>query len=381
MNSGGETNSTNRKLGLSFQNNWLYNHGRHTMNFGFEIRRSYQDDNECQQCGGQFTFNGITTSNGNTNTGDPLNENNTGSPFASFLLGTVDDASRQFAAENKLRNIYVAPYFQDDIKVTPKLTVNAGLRWDIARPFVNATPNNIVFFNPAAADTLAVSPASGQPLPGGTSLLGTCPACVGYDRASIHWREFSPRIGFAYQVNSKTVVLGGYSLNHLDGGAFEYGNNKVAVNYGNQLSGTYNVSSSGNTVPAGGNWDTTNIPVPPPTPFTPGLANGFSILYQFSKNAGGLPYISNYNVGHRARTAWQCAPFRVLCRQSRPAHSLVAQQSGPAQPVHPEPALPQQCAKLRARPTVYCARGTGSAAADEVWLLRGSVYPVCQFRQ
>ncbi len=297
VNQGGETNSTNRKLGLSFQNNWLYNRGRHTMNFGFEIRRSYQDDNECQQCGGQFTFNGITTSNGNTNTGDPLNENNTGSPFASFLLGTVDDSSRQFAAENRLRNIYVAPYFQDDIKLTPRLTVNAGLRWDIARPFVNATPNSIVFFNPSAADTLAVSPASGQPLAGGTSLLGTCAVCVGYDRASIHWREFSPRLGFAYQLNNKTVILAGYSLNHLDGGAFEYGNNKVAVNYGNLLSGTYNVSSSGNNVPAGGNWDTTGIPVPPPTPFTPGLANGFGILYEFSKNAGGLPYISNYNAG------------------------------------------------------------------------------------
>ncbi len=297
VNSGGETNSTNRKLGLSFANNWLYNHGRHTMNIGFEVRRSYQDDDECQQCGGQFSFDAITTSNGDTNTGDALNENNTGSPFASFLLGTVDNASRQFASENKLRNQYFAPYFQDDIKLTPKLTVNAGVRWDIARPFTDATKNNIVFFNPAAPDAEAIDPATGQPLNGGASLLGTCSVCVGYDRASIHWKEFSPRVGFAYQINNKMVILGGAALNHLDGGAFEYGNNKVAVNYGNLLTGTYNVPSSGTNVPAFGNWDTTTMPLPPPTPFTSGLANGFGILYELNKNAGGLPYVMNYNVG------------------------------------------------------------------------------------
>ena len=297
VNSGGETNSTNRKLGLSFANNWLYNHGRQTMNIGFEVRRSYQDDDECQQCGGQFAFNTITTSNGDTNSGDPLNENNTGSAFASFLLGTVDNASRQFATENRLRNLYFAPYFQDDIKLTPRLTVNAGLRWDIARPFVDGTANNIVFFNPSAPDTSAVSPATGNPIDGGVSVLGTCSYCVGYNRASIDWKQFSPRAGFAWQWNSKTVILGGLAINHLDGGAFEYGNNKVAVNYGNLLTGTFNVPSSGTNVPAYGNWDVTQIPLPPPAAFTSGLADGFGIIYEFGKNTGGLPYIENYNVG------------------------------------------------------------------------------------
>ncbi|MGC2297364.1 MAG: carboxypeptidase-like regulatory domain-containing protein [Acidobacteriaceae bacterium] len=297
VNSGGETNSTNRKLGLGFANNWLYNRGRHTMNIGFEARRSYQDDDECQNCGGQFTFNGITTSNGDTNSGDPLNENNTGSGFASFLLGTADTASRQFATENRLRNLYLAPYFQDDIKLTPRLTVNAGVRWDIARPFVDGTKDNIVFFNPSAPDAAAVSPATSKPLGGGVSLLGTCSVCVGYNRASINWHEFSPRVGFAWQWNNKTVILGGLAINHLDGGAFEYGNNKVAVNYGNLLTGTFNVPSSGTNVPAYGNWDVTQMPLPAPTPFTSGLADGFGIIFQFGQNTGGLPYVGNYNVG------------------------------------------------------------------------------------
>lgn len=298
VNSGGETNSTNRKLGIALTNNWVYTRGRQTFNFGGEVRRSYQDDDECQQCGGQFTFTTTTTSNGNPDSNAPLNESNTGSAFASFLLGTVDSATRQFATENKLRNLYFAPYLEDDIKISPSFTLNAGIRWDIAVPFTDQTQKNIVFWNPLAADTAAINPATGNPLGGGVSLLGTCAQCVGYNRMSIHWREVSPRLGFAWQMNQKTVLLGGFSLNHLDGGGFEYGNNKVAVNFGNLLSGVFNVPSNNtNPVPAFGNWDTRNIPVPPPTPFTPGLADGFGIIFGLNKNQGGLPYVYNYNIG------------------------------------------------------------------------------------
>jgi hypothetical protein len=297
VNSGGETNSTNRKLGLSLANNFLYNRGRHTMNIGYEIRRSYQDDDECQECGGQFSFDSITTSNGDNNTGDPLNENNTGSAFASFLLGTADNASREFATENRLRNLYVAPYFQDDIKLTPKLTINAGIRWDIAKPFVDQTQDNIVFFNPSAPDASAINPSTLKPINGGVSLLGTCSTCVGYNRAAIDWHEFSPRAGFAWELNNKTVILGGMAINHLDGGAFEYGNNKVAVNYGNLLTGTFNVPSNQTNVPAYGNWDVTQMPIPAKTPFNSGLADGFGIIFQFAPDTGRLPYVNNYNVG------------------------------------------------------------------------------------
>ena len=296
VNSGGETNSTNRKLGIAIVNNWLWNHGKQTVNFGFEIRRAYQDDDECQQCGGQFTFSQTTTSNGDTNSGDTLNESNTGSSFASYLLGSVDNSNRVLASENKLRNLYVAPYFQDDIKFTPRLTINLGVRWDIARPFTDATPNNIVFYNPAVPNAAAISPITNQALLGGVSVLGTCSYCVGYNRAVIHWREVSPRAGFAYQINNKTVVLGGVSLNHMDGGPFEFGTNKVAVNYGNRLSGIFNVNSSGTNDPAYGNWDTRTMPLPAATPFTTGLENGTGIN-SFSQNPGGLPYVTNYNLG------------------------------------------------------------------------------------
>ena len=302
VNANGETFSINRKLGLSFTNNWLYTHGRHTFNFGMDIRHSYQDDHECQNCGGGFTFSAHATSDGNS-----ADFSSTGSAFADFLLGQVDSSSRVFALNTKLRNKYFAPYIQDDIKLTPRLTVNAGIRWDIAVPFT-VTPftgqpkNTIVFFNSTVPNPGAISTVTGQPLLGAASLLGTCSDCVGYNRADIHWREFSPRLGFTYALTPKTVLLGGYSLNHLDGGAFEYGNNKVANNYGNVLAGQFNVGSSGTFTPNGGLWDLNPIPNPPATPFSSTVLNpvnggGPISVNSFSRNAGRLPYVQVWNAG------------------------------------------------------------------------------------
>jgi Carboxypeptidase regulatory-like domain len=289
LNSNGETFSKNRKLGLSFDNNWLYSHGRNTMNFGFEIRRSYQDDQECQQCGGSFSFSSFTTAN-------PANLQTTGSSFASYLLGSADSAQRQFAIESKLRNIYYAPYVQDDIKVTSRLTVNAGIRWDILRPFVDNN-DNVLFFNPTAANPDAISPG-GTPLLGAASKLGTCSVCSGYRRAEIHWKDFSPRLGLAYKLNNKTVVLSGFSVSFLDGGAYEYGDNKVAVNYGSLLGGIINVNSLGSNIPGYGQWDGTSIAQPAATKFTnPGFLNSTGVLRQFSRDPGKIPYTQSWNAG------------------------------------------------------------------------------------
>jgi hypothetical protein len=286
----GETFSINRKLGLGFDNNWLYIRGRHTFNIGWEIRRAYQDDHECQGCGGGFAFNAATTA-------DPANPSgNTGAAFASFLLGDVDSAFRRFVAENKLRNLYVAPYIQDDIKLTPKLTVNAGLRWDIPRPFLESQ-DNVTFFSATVPNPGAVSPATGQPLLGAAAKAGTCAACAGFRRADIHWRNFSPRVGFAYQLTKRTVVLGGYSINFLDEGPYEFGNNKLSVDYGSLSAGQIVVNGNGNNIPAYGIWDGNPLGVPSLTAFSPTLFNATGPLFQFSKNPGPNAYIQMWSAG------------------------------------------------------------------------------------
>jgi hypothetical protein len=305
VNNNGETSSINRKLGVAIANSYIYTHGRQTITFGFETRRAFQDDHECVACGGGFAFSSLTTSNGvvSQNPGTQ-NENNTGNAFASFLLGQVDQTFRQQALETKLRNFSISPYFMDAIKITPKLTVNAGLRWDILQPFTATPSDQVVFLNPNLANPGAISPNGTALLGAATSLGSGCPYCSGYDRATIGWGHVGPRAGFAYQVNQKTVVLGGYALIFLDGGAYEFGTNKVALDYGSILAGTNQVNATGTNVPAYGSWDGRQLAVPTEAHLTPTIGNGSGILHVFQQNGISQPYSQMYDLGIQRELPW-----------------------------------------------------------------------------
>jgi hypothetical protein len=274
--------SINRKLGWVIENNYLWIKGKHTFNIGWEARRTYQDDNECQRCAGNFNFS-------NAETASPSTLGTEGNAFASFLLGTVDSANRYGTNELKLRNRDFSPYIQDDIKIRPNLTINIGLRWDIMVPFTEAD-NLIVFFN----STIPNAAAGG--LPGAMSKFGDCTGCAGFDRAAIKWTHLSPRLGVSYGLNNKTVIQGGFSWNYLDGGAYEYGTNKVAVNYGNLLDGAFSRSATGTTAPGFGSWDTNILPAPGSVPFSPTIGNAVGVN-AFSPNDGIAPYDIAWNIG------------------------------------------------------------------------------------
>lgn len=280
--SGSWLQSINRKLGIAVVDNLLWTKGRNTFNIGTELRRSYQDDNEEQTEGGHFAFSHIETA-------DPSNLASTGSAFASFLLGLPDSANRSNSQELKLRNFDFSPYIQDDVKFTTKLTVNLGMRWDIMVPFTEEN-NNIVFFDPSIPNPAADN------LPGAVTKFGNCTGCAGYDRAPINWHHIGPRLGFAYELNNRTVVQGGYSIAFLDGGAYEYGTNKVAVNYGNLLQGSYSQNATGTNVSSYGIWDNHTMPNPAPTPFNPGLGVGGPQVDVFSKADNYAPYSQMWNI-------------------------------------------------------------------------------------
>ncbi len=275
--------SVNRKLGWVIDNNWLWIHGKQTFNIGVEVRRTYQDDNECQQCAGRFNFN-------SNQTAQPGNLSGSGNPFASFLLGTVDNATRVGSQEERLRNKDFSFYVQDDIKWSPRLTFNAGVRWDIMVPFT-AVGDPIVYF-----DSKIPNPAADGRL-GAATKFGNCTGCAGIERAAIHWGHFSPRLGFSYELNDKTVLQGGAAFNYLDGGAYEYGTAKVAVNYGNLLLGSFTRNSTGSTVAGFGSWDTNVLPEPALTPFSPALGVGTGINGFDPVQDGRAPYQIAWNIG------------------------------------------------------------------------------------
>ena len=297
--SGGWLYSINRKLGIAFSNNFLYTHGRHSFNIGYEIRRSYQDDNEQQTYGGVFNFSNHQTSV--PNPADP-NFNVDGNPFASYLLGLPDSVNRSNSQELALRNFDLSPYIQDDIKLTTKLTLNLGLRWDIQVPFT-AKANNVVYFNPRITNPDAINLA-GQPLAGAVSKFGV-PG--GITRADIHYGHVGPRIGFAYAVTPKTVVQGGFSIAFLDGGAYEYGTNKVAVNYGNLLVGSFTRNSTGSYTSSYGPIDGNPLPNPGPVPFSPALGIANTVHSLNPERDGYAPYSQQWNVNVQRQM-----PFRTL---------------------------------------------------------------------
>jgi Carboxypeptidase regulatory-like domain len=277
----GLSSTKNHKTGFSWMGNLLWQTGRHTMNIGVDIRHTHQDDFECGGSTGQAGCSGVLnfTSGITANPSEASPGTTTGIGFASFLLGDVTSGSRGGAGNTNLRNNYVAPYFQDDVQINPKLKINAGIRWDLAFPFTNQfSTNQLTFFNPNIPNPTEINPLNGAHLMGAMSELGTCSACVGWSTMYMQWGHFSPRVGFTYQLNPKTVLLGGVSFYWLDTGAFEYGVNKVAVNYGNNLNGVVSIGSPLPTVPGFGEWDTNTLPPLPAVGFSPTSFNGTSIL-------------------------------------------------------------------------------------------------------
>lgn len=282
----GLSSTKNHKPGYSWTANLLWEKGRHNLNIGVDIRHTHQDDFECggspaqPGCSGVLNFtSGITADPNELADFGTSPGTNTGLSFASFLLGDVTSGGRGGAGNTNLSNFYIAPYVQDDIQINPKLKVNAGIRWDLAFPFTNDfSTNQLTFFDPTASNSAEINPLTGQPLKGAMAELGTCSACVGYGQMTMDWHHFSPRVGFTYQLTPNTVILGGVSMYWLDTGAFEYGVNKVAVNYGNNLNGQVSIGSPSPTVPGFGQWDTSVLPPLPATGFSPTFFNGTSIL-------------------------------------------------------------------------------------------------------
>jgi hypothetical protein len=186
--------------------------GKHTFHGGVDLRAIQQIN---KQVGGGISF---STSNAWTqhayqNTGDTTIQ--TGSSIASFLLGTPDSGNVGISAPVYWSRRYFAPFFQDDWKVTPKLTLNLGVRWDL-----NGTQSERHNRGNYAFDTTAQNPVYSQVnqalLPAGTQLLGgmTFLGVNGAPRTFIPMIKTSvqPRIGFAYSLDDMTVVRGGYGM-------------------------------------------------------------------------------------------------------------------------------------------------------------------------
>jgi hypothetical protein len=114
---------------------------------------------------------------------------------ADFLFGNRSSYSITNYTIVNLRQRYFAGYFQDDVALSPKLTMNAGLRYEIMTPQFERD-NRLANFNPVTASLIQASNGSL------------------YNRALVHtpMKNFAPRLGLAYALNDKTALRAGYGL-------------------------------------------------------------------------------------------------------------------------------------------------------------------------
>jgi hypothetical protein len=185
---------------LELEDSLTWTHGKQTIHGGFEWYHYMMNDVYAgnQGAAGSFTFTGqYTGSNGNT-----------GSPFADFLLGLPENVQQGVPFDFHLRNSLFAGFVQDNFQVTPNLTLNLGVRYELTTPRGDKDATNNVNY-----DLLTGAPEIGT----------NYNTYTGID-------NLQPRLGFAWQPgwDPKTVIRGAYDIStYMEGNGV---NNMAVVN-------------------------------------------------------------------------------------------------------------------------------------------------------
>lgn len=180
--------------------------GRHSFKMGMDYRRLHIDGVEYGDPAGSYTFNDTFTR------ATPLTATaGTGSDLASLLLGFP--ASGSFLQATKMFQYldYYGFYFHDDFRVSSKLTVNFGLRYEYETGLKAVNNTLITGFDQSVTSPIAVtSPVQGFTPKGGLMYAGLNGGRT--QTGNLNKNKFSPRGGFAYQLNDKTTLRGGYGM-------------------------------------------------------------------------------------------------------------------------------------------------------------------------
>jgi hypothetical protein len=183
--------------------------GRHTFKFGADWR-NMQNTYYQTFDGGSFAFNNLFTSQ------NALNAGASGNGLASALLGFGASGSETAFARPYESLRYQGYYAQDTWQATSKLTVTAGVRWEIPGVWTERY-NRIASFNPSEVNpTLAANgiKVNGQPVKGALDFVLSSQHPNKGMRTE-HFKLFAPRVGIAYRLNDKTVIRTGGGIYYL----------------------------------------------------------------------------------------------------------------------------------------------------------------------
>ncbi len=261
-----------------------FSQGRHFLKLGFDIRRNQQNRN--QYPSGSFTFGARGTAIPN----EPFSGTQTGYSFASYLLGIVDSAGWSDPVGLGGRRDYYGAFIQDDFKISNRLTLNLGLRWELQPPIYEAA-DRLSSWSPTKID-----PISG--LPGAYEFAGTCNECTGRRSfGKTNWKDFGPRFGFAWRVRDRSIVRGAYGIMYEGDSPNGYNAIPLGKPTGVAWGGTYQLAANAVTPWTGiFNWDS-GFPNEKfvPGAFDPSWGN-FSRPGTIDDNYGRTPYIQTWNL-------------------------------------------------------------------------------------
>ncbi|HEV8132960.1 MAG TPA: carboxypeptidase regulatory-like domain-containing protein [Acidobacteriota bacterium] len=201
----------------SVQGNYTRTFARHVMKVGAEYRNVRSNPVTTGDFNGFFNFTRVFTRR-DQNSADSTS----GNSVASFLLGYPANANIGAGQAQAMQWHYTAFFVQDDFRVSPRLTLNLGFRWDYEAPVTERYNRLVRGFAFDQANPLAekVKNAPGaSECPGCTSLKGGL-LFAGVNGVSSGLfdpdrNNFQPRLGFAYSFGDKTVIRGGYGMYYL----------------------------------------------------------------------------------------------------------------------------------------------------------------------
>jgi hypothetical protein len=254
--------------------NWI--RGSHTMKFGYDFQSPRAAGFGQQNISGNAAFSFLETAVPGATAAT------SGSSFASFLLGLADTGATETIRYLPQIYDYHAAYAQDDWRVTSRLTLNFGLRYELTRPpyqpsqeyedFSPSLPNPAVNGYPGALQFVGF----------GAGRVGAKYLVPGF------YRGFGPRVGLAYSLNSKTTIRAGAAR------TFSRATVVSGTTHYDGYIGQYAFASTNQGITPAFNWDVGLPAYPLPPQLNPAFDNNNNTNYWNGRDATRMPEILAY---------------------------------------------------------------------------------------
>jgi len=243
----------------SLKEDLSYIRGKHTLKFGYSFESQRANGFGQQNIAGQATFSFAETAV------PGATSNSSGSSFASFLLGNADSGATETVRYLPQTYDYHGFYAQDDWRITKRLILNLGLRYEFTKPPVSGgdqysdfTPNRA---NPAVDNNPGALRFAGD----GAGRSGTRSLVPGW------YGGIGPRLGLAYTLNDKTTIRSGYAR------TFSRVTVVASSNHYSGFIGQYNFASPDQGITPAFNWDAGLPSYPLPPQINPSFQNNQNV--------------------------------------------------------------------------------------------------------